>query len=137
MQLQEKNKNSKKSNKNEIGKKRKIYKKTNTRKTVKKEIIIPESKSPLKIIPLGGLDEIGKNCTVYEYEDEMKLLAALEISGKDVVPFEEAKSILTELMSDTRTYSNYAHTVVKTENNGYGYISKNYLCSAKLHKILS
>ena len=75
--------------------------------------------------------------TADEYEDEMKLLAALEISGKDVVPFEEAKSILTELMSDTRTYSNYAHTVVKTENNGYGYISKNYLCSAKLHKILS
>ncbi len=69
--MQEKNKNSKKSNKNDIGKKRKIYKKTNTRKTVKKEIIIPESKSPLKIIPLGGLDEIGKNCTVYEYEDEM------------------------------------------------------------------
>ncbi|MBQ2676679.1 MAG: ribonuclease J [Clostridia bacterium] len=28
-------------------------------------------KSPLKIIPLGGLEEIGKNCTVYEYEDHM------------------------------------------------------------------
>lgn len=27
--------------------------------------------SPLKIIPLGGLDEIGKNCTVFEYEDQM------------------------------------------------------------------
>ena len=26
---------------------------------------------PLKIIPLGGLDEIGKNLTVYEYEDEI------------------------------------------------------------------
>ncbi len=28
-------------------------------------------KSPLKIIPLGGLLEIGKNMTVFEYEDEM------------------------------------------------------------------
>ncbi len=27
--------------------------------------------SPLKIIPLGGLDEIGKNCTVFEYEGQM------------------------------------------------------------------
>lgn len=29
------------------------------------------SKSKLKIIPLGGLEEIGKNITVFEYEDEM------------------------------------------------------------------
>ena len=28
-------------------------------------------KSPLKIIPLGGLLEIGKNITVFEYEDEI------------------------------------------------------------------
>ena len=27
--------------------------------------------SKLKIIPLGGVDEIGKNMTVYEYEDDM------------------------------------------------------------------
>ena len=27
--------------------------------------------SPLKIIPLGGLDEIGKNCMVFEYEGQM------------------------------------------------------------------
>lgn len=29
--------------------------------------------SKLKIIPLGGVDEIGKNMTVYEYEDGSKL----------------------------------------------------------------
>ena len=28
-------------------------------------------KSKLKIIPLGGLHEIGKNITVFEYENEM------------------------------------------------------------------
>lgn len=28
-------------------------------------------KAPLKVIPLGGLDEIGKNCTIYEYENQM------------------------------------------------------------------
>jgi len=31
-------------------------------------------KSNLKIIPLGGLDEIGKNITVFEYEDEIILV---------------------------------------------------------------
>lgn len=31
-------------------------------------------KTPVKIIPLGGLDEIGKNCTVFEYEDEMIII---------------------------------------------------------------
>ncbi len=30
--------------------------------------------SKLKIIPLGGLDEIGKNMTVFEYEDDMIIL---------------------------------------------------------------
>ena len=25
----------------------------------------------LRIIPLGGLEEIGRNCTVYEYEDDI------------------------------------------------------------------
>lgn len=80
---------------------------------------------------------VTEHYTADEYEDEMKLLAALEISGKDIVSFEEAKNILTELMNEDGAYPNYSHIVVKTENNGYGYISKNYLSSAKLHKIIS
>ena len=31
-------------------------------------------KSKLKIIPLGGLEEIGKNITVFEYEDDIVLV---------------------------------------------------------------
>jgi ribonuclease J len=34
------------------------------------------AKSPLKVIPLGGLHEIGKNTCVFEYEDEIILLDA-------------------------------------------------------------
>lgn len=33
-----------------------------------------EAKKPIKIIPLGGLGEIGKNITLYEYDDEMILV---------------------------------------------------------------
>ncbi|TVQ63478.1 MAG: MBL fold metallo-hydrolase, partial [Spirulina sp. DLM2.Bin59] len=37
----------------------------------------PTLKSPaLKIIPLGGLHEIGKNTCIFEYNDEMILLDA-------------------------------------------------------------
>ena len=36
--------------------------------SISKEVF---KKSSLKIIPLGGLHEIGKNITVFEYEDEM------------------------------------------------------------------
>jgi ribonuclease J len=46
----------------------------------KPAIILPErnkSKKPtLKVIPLGGLHEIGKNTCVYEYEDEIILVDA-------------------------------------------------------------
>ncbi|MEO0967272.1 MAG: MBL fold metallo-hydrolase, partial [Cyanobacteria bacterium J06639_18] len=35
-----------------------------------------EGNTALKIIPLGGLHEIGKNTCVFEYEDEMILLDA-------------------------------------------------------------
>ncbi len=37
----------------------------------KKEEVIQFKKSGLKIIPLGGLLEIGKNITVFEYEDDI------------------------------------------------------------------
>lgn len=32
------------------------------------------NKKPLKIIPLGGLGEIGKNITLYEYDGDMFLV---------------------------------------------------------------
>ena len=45
------------------------YKERRKRKTEKDENIFKKSK--LRIIPLGGLHEIGKNITVFEYENEM------------------------------------------------------------------
>ena len=43
-------------------------------------------KSKLKVIPLGGLDEIGKNITVFEYEDEMILVdCGLEFPDDDML----------------------------------------------------
>ena len=42
-----------------------------TRRKRKKEVDTIFKKSNLKIIPLGGLHEIGKNITVFEYENEM------------------------------------------------------------------
>ena len=43
----------------------------NTKRKRKKEIEGIFKKSNLKIIPLGGLHEIGKNITVFEYENEI------------------------------------------------------------------
>lgn len=43
-------------------------------------------KSNLKIIALGGLDEIGKNITVFEYEDEIVLVdCGLEFPEDDML----------------------------------------------------
>ena len=39
----------------------------------------------LKIIPLGGLDEIGKNCTVLEYGKDMIRNFLYEVYGKDMI----------------------------------------------------
>jgi len=44
-------------------------KKAPVRREKKAEAV--HSKSKLKVIPLGGLNEIGKNLTVFEYEDEI------------------------------------------------------------------
>lgn len=54
--------------KKKITKKRFYYKPKKKSNKVKE---IKENLSPLKIIPLGGLGEIGKNMTVFEYEDDI------------------------------------------------------------------
>ena len=64
-------------------KKENIVKKENVKKenihkrqtrNAKKDVVKPDfsfKQSKLKIIPLGGIEEIGKNITVFEYEDEI------------------------------------------------------------------
>lgn len=58
-----------KKRENTINKNVKQTKKRETRKISKNDSIF--KKSNLKIIPLGGLHEVGKNITVFEYEDEI------------------------------------------------------------------
>lgn len=50
-----------------------------------------KSQSPLKVIALGGLDEIGKNCTVFEYENQIIVVdcglafPSADMPGVDIV----------------------------------------------------
>ena len=61
-------------------------KKTNTKLKRKEKLDFNFKKSNLKIIPLGGLQEIGKNITVFEYEDEIILVdCGLEFPGDDML----------------------------------------------------
>lgn len=64
------NKGKNKETNKEINKEVKTTRKPRVNKTNKKNNSIFK-KSKLKIIPLGGLHEIGKNITVFEYENEI------------------------------------------------------------------
>ena len=64
------NKNTR-SNKNTTVKTKRIEKKHPQKRTYKKQ---QTPKQPIKIIPLGGLGEIGKNITLYEYDGDMFLV---------------------------------------------------------------
>ena len=49
-------------------------KRTGVRKNGGRKNTAPKNTKPLRIIPLGGLDEIGKNITMYQYGDDMFLV---------------------------------------------------------------
>ena len=59
------------ANTKKVAKKTTPTKRKTTRKSKKEEPEFRFKSSPLKIIPLGGLLEVGKNITVFEYEDEI------------------------------------------------------------------
>ena len=67
-------------------KEEKHTKKTYSKKMNKNKLDFNFKKSNLKIIALGGLDEIGKNITVFEYEDEIVLVdCGLEFPEDDML----------------------------------------------------
>ncbi len=60
-------------NKNKGKTKTKTAKNDKVKKSTAKNYGRATKKSPLKIIPLGGLNEIGKNMTLYEYDNDMMI----------------------------------------------------------------
>ena len=56
---------------NKVTEKKENTKKGKQNKIPNQDLEVKFKKSPVKIIPLGGLLEIGKNITVFEYENEM------------------------------------------------------------------
>ena len=66
---------------------KKVEKKNTTRKNYnKKQPKFEFKKSNLKIIPLGGLEEIGNNMTIFEYEDEIVIVdCGLEFPTDDML----------------------------------------------------
>ena len=66
---------------------KKVEKKNTTRKNYnKKQPKFEFKKSNLKIIPLGGLEEIGNNMTIFEYEDEIIIVdCGLEFPTDDML----------------------------------------------------
>ncbi len=63
-----------------------IGKRNYTKRNSRSKLDFSFKKSNLKIIALGGLDEIGKNITVFEYEDEIVLVdCGLEFPEDDML----------------------------------------------------
>jgi len=82
------NENLENSNSNSKSKRRTPYKrsynskeksngenlKKQNKKNIERDLEVKFKKNPLKIIPLGGLLEIGKNITVFEYENDIIII---------------------------------------------------------------
>ncbi len=83
------NRKERENTKKKESNKKNNYKKDYKRNTVKRDKSILDfnfKKSNLKIIALGGLDEIGKNITIFEYEDEIILVdCGLEFPEDDML----------------------------------------------------
>ena len=72
--------------KKEIEKEKIVSKEKTSRRSTKSKSKFEFKKSNLKIIPLGGLEEIGNNMTIFEYEDEIIVVdCGLEFPTDDML----------------------------------------------------
>ena len=82
--------------------------------SISKEVF---KKSSLKIIPLGGLHEIGKNITVFEYEDEMIVVdCGLSFPEDDMLYLELLSQLLTYHLLKTNKYTNICNKISSRTN---------------------
>ncbi|MBE6770185.1 MAG: ribonuclease J [Ruminococcaceae bacterium] len=66
--------NREQKNRTNYKSKKKLVKQSYTKRAPKENLRKRNNETPLRIVPLGGLEEIGKNITLYEYENDMFLV---------------------------------------------------------------
>ena len=74
--------------------------------------------------------------TEAEYQNEMKVLAALELSGKDTLTRSEQAQIQKEITGDSAENFTMSHIAVGDYGTYFGYISKDYGARPVLYRIV-
>ncbi len=94
-------------------------------------------KSKLKIIPLGGLDEIGKNITVFEYGKEIVIIdCGLAFPDDEMLGVDIVIPDMTYLVKNRERIRGIVLTHGHEDHIGaLPYLFKGYRCSYLRHKL--